>query len=142
MGTRSVGIMNLMAFLLLANNNLEVDENKKMELMIGSLNFLIGSLGLTRLSGPAKLDLSVSKTKTITMFGSLMGSSSEVNLSISFAIAENTRGKIEELDETLEKLDIGGTVDTSYISQKDFITQSDGVFRNIHQLCFIITKAT
>jgi hypothetical protein len=32
-------------------------------------------------------------------------------------------------------------VDISYISQKDFVTRSGGVSRNIHQLCVIITKA-
>jgi hypothetical protein len=32
-------------------------------------------------------------------------------------------------------------VDQSYISQKDLITQSSDVSRNIHQLCVIITKA-
>jgi hypothetical protein len=41
----------------------------------------------------------------------------------------------------MEKLDIGGTVDQSYPSQKDFITQRDGVSSNIHQLCVIITEA-
>jgi hypothetical protein len=41
----------------------------------------------------------------------------------------------------MEKLDIGGTVDQSYPSQKDFITRSGGVFSNIHQLCVIITEA-
>jgi hypothetical protein len=69
-----------------------------------------------------------------------VSSSSEVNSPVSFAIAENTRGKIEELDKTLKKLNIGGTVDTSYISEKDFITRSGGVSRNIHQLCVIITE--
>jgi hypothetical protein len=41
----------------------------------------------------------------------------------------------------MEKPDIGETVDQSYISQKDFVTQSGGVSRNIHQLCVIITEA-
>jgi hypothetical protein len=70
-----------------------------------------------------------------------VGSSSEVNSPVSFATAKNTRGKIEELDETMEDLDMGGTVDKSYISQKDFVTRSGGVSRNIHQLCVIITEA-
>jgi hypothetical protein len=140
-GTWGVGIMNLMAFLLLANISSEVDENQKMELTIGSLSFCVGSSGSTRLSDLAKLDPSASKTKTITMSGSSVGSSSEVNFPVSFATAESTIGKIKELNETPEKLDIGGTVDTSYISQKDFITRSGGVSRNIHQLCVIITEA-
>jgi hypothetical protein len=36
------------------------------------------------------------------MFGSSVGSSSEVNSSVSFTATENTRGKIEELDEPLK----------------------------------------
>jgi hypothetical protein len=53
--------MNSMAFLLLANNNPEVEENQKMELTIGSLSFYIGPSGLTRLSDPVKLIGSVGK---------------------------------------------------------------------------------
>jgi hypothetical protein len=41
----------------------------------------------------------------------------------------------------MEKLNIGGTVDQSYLSQKDFITQSGGISGNINQLCVIITEA-
>jgi hypothetical protein len=41
----------------------------------------------------------------------------------------------------MENLDLGGTVDQSYLSRKDFTTQSGGVSSNIHQLCIIITKA-
>jgi hypothetical protein len=75
------------------------------------------------------------------MSGSSVGSSSEVNSPVSFAAAENTKGKIKELDETREELHIGGAMDKSYTSQKDFVTQSGGVTRNIHQLCVIITEA-
>jgi hypothetical protein len=141
MGTRGVGIMNSTTFLLLANSNPEVDGNKEMKLMIESLNFLVGSLGLTRLSDPAKLDPSASEIKTIAMSGSSVGSSSEVNTPVSYTTAENTGEKIEKLDETMEKLDIGETVDQSYPSQKDFITQNGGISGNIHQLCIIITEA-
>jgi hypothetical protein len=130
-----------MAFSLLANNSSEVDENQKMELMIRSLSFYVGFLSSTCLSDSGKPDPSASKTRTITMSGSSVGSSSEVNSPVSFAAAENTRGKIKELDETMEKSDIGETVDQSYISQKDLITRSGGVSRNIHQLCVIITEA-
>jgi hypothetical protein len=69
-----VGIMNSMTFSLLANSNLEVDGNQKMELTIGSLNFLVGSLGSTRLSDLAKLDPSASEIKTVAMSGSSVGS--------------------------------------------------------------------
>jgi F0F1-type ATP synthase epsilon subunit len=41
----------------------------------------------------------------------------------------------------MENLNLGGIVDQSYISQKDFTTQSGGVSSNIHQLCVIITEA-
>jgi hypothetical protein len=70
-----------------------------------------------------------------------VGSSSEVNSPVCFTITINTGGKIEELDETMENLDIGGIMDQSYTSQKDFITRSGGVSSNIHQLCIIITEA-
>jgi hypothetical protein len=140
MRTLDVEIMNLTDFSLLANSNLEVDKNQEIDLTIGSLNFRVRSLGSTCLSDPAKPDPSASKTKTITVSESSVGSSSEVNSPVSFATAEN-RGKIEKLDETMENLDIGGTVDKSCISQKDFITRSGGVSSNIHQLCVIITEA-
>jgi hypothetical protein len=75
------------------------------------------------------------------MSGSSVVSSSEVNSPVSYTIVENTGGKIEELDETMEKPDIGETVDKSYPSQKDFITRSGAVSGNIHQLCVIIKEA-
>jgi hypothetical protein len=77
--------MNSTAFLLLANSNPEVDENQEMDLTIGSLNFRVGSLGSIRLSDP-----SASETKTITVSESSVGSSSEVNSSVSLTTAENT----------------------------------------------------
>jgi hypothetical protein len=141
MGTRGVGIMNLMAFLLLANSSSEVDENQKTELTIGSLSFYIRPSGSTRLSDPTKFNPSASKIKTITISGSSVGSSSEVNSSVSITAAGNTQRKIKEIDGTWEELDIEGAVDKSYDSQRDFATGSSGVSRNIHQLCIIITEA-
>jgi hypothetical protein len=109
--------MILTAFLLLANSSAEVDRNEisfgtvdfqhhppnltpvfksldqEMDLTIRSLNFRIGSLRMIRLSDPAKLDLSASETKTIAMFESSVGSSSEVNSPVSFATTENIREK-------------------------------------------------
>jgi hypothetical protein len=41
----------------------------------------------------------------------------------------------------MENLELGGTVDESSTSQKDFITRNGGVSSNIHQLCVIITEA-
>jgi hypothetical protein len=77
--------MNLTAFSLLANSNPEVDENQEMELMIRSLSFYVGPSGSTRLSDLVKSGPSTSKTKTITVSGSSVGSSSEVNSPVSLA---------------------------------------------------------
>jgi hypothetical protein len=141
MGIWGVGIMDLTAFSLLANSSSEVNKNQKMELTIGSLSFCVGFSSLTGLSDPAKSNPSASKTRTITMSGSSAGSSSKVSSPVSFAAAKNIGGKIEELDETTKKPEIGETVDQSSNSQKDLITRSGDVSRNLHQLCVIITEA-
>jgi hypothetical protein len=118
--------MNSSAFLLLSNSSSEVDENQisfetvnfqphpsnftpifesmdqDMDLMIGSLNFHVGSLGSIRLSDPVKPDPAASEAKTIAMSKSLVGSSSEANSSVSFATTEIAGEKITEVDETLE----------------------------------------
>jgi hypothetical protein len=130
-----------MAFSLLANSNPEVDENQEMELTIGSLSFYVGSLGLTRLSDLAKTGLSASKTKIITMSGSSVGSSSEVNLPVSLAAIDNMQKKLEESDETRGEPDVEAIVDKPHDSPRDFATRSSGVSRSIHQLCVIIIKA-
>jgi hypothetical protein len=127
-GTLGVGIMNSMAFSLLANSNPEVDEiqipfetvdfqphqssftrvfesmDQDMDLMIGSLNFRVGSLGSIRLSDPAKPGPSASESKTIVMSESSEGSSSKVNLPVSLTEAEE--GKIAGGDETMENFDL------------------------------------
>jgi hypothetical protein len=90
-GTLGVGIMNLMAFLLLANSSVGIDKNQEMELTIGSLSIFIGPSGSTRLSDLAKLDPLASEHETIAMIESSEGSSSEVNSSIS--LAEIQEGK-------------------------------------------------
>jgi hypothetical protein len=133
--------MNSTAFLLLANSSSEVDENQKTELTIGSLSFFVGPSGSTRLSDPTKLDPSASKIKTVTISGSSVGSSSEVNSPVSFAAAGNTQRKIGKFNGTREELDIEGVVDKSYDSQRDFSIGSSSISRNIHQLCLIITEA-
>jgi hypothetical protein len=133
--------MNSTAFSLLANNNLEVDENQKMELTIESLSFYVGPWGSTRLLDPAESGPSASKTKTIALSGSSMGSSSEVNSPVSFAATENTKKELEEFDGTQEEPDKEVTADKSYDSQRDLATESSGVSRSIHQLCVIITEA-
>jgi hypothetical protein len=133
--------MNSTAFSLLANNNPEVDENQEMELTIGSLSFYVGPSGLTCLSDPGKSGPSASKTKTVTMSGSSVSSSEEVNSSISLAATENMQKKLEEFDGTRGKPDVEATVDKSHDSQRDFATGSSSVSRSIHQLCIIITEA-
>jgi hypothetical protein len=130
-GILGIGIMNSTAFLLLANSNSKVDGNhisfrtvdfqlhpptltpvfasldQEMDLTIGSLNFRVGSLGSIRLSDLTKSNPSASKTATIAMSESSVGSSSEVNSPVSFATTKNIGGKIEELDETMDNLDLG-----------------------------------
>jgi hypothetical protein len=120
--------MNSMAFLLLANSNMEVDEiqipfgtadfqphqssftqifesmDQDMDLTIGSLNFRVGSLGSIRLLDPVKLGPSASETKIVAMSESSEGSSSEVNSPVSFA--ETEEGKIAGGDETIENFDL------------------------------------
>jgi hypothetical protein len=143
MGTRGVGIMNSMAFSLLANSSPEVDENQisfgtvnfkphpqnftpifesmdqDMELTIGSLNFHVGSLGSICLLVPAKPDPSACKDKTIAMSESSMRSSNEVNSPVSFATKEISGGKIAELDETMENLDLRDQLGDLMISHDD-----------------------
>jgi hypothetical protein len=131
MGTLGVGIMNSITFLLLANSNSKVNGNQisfgtvdfqhhpitltpifasldqEMDLTIRSMNFRDGSFGSIRLLDLTKSDLSARKTATIAMSKSLVGSSSEVNSPVSFATTENIGGKIEELDKTMDNLDLG-----------------------------------
>jgi hypothetical protein len=136
-----IGIMNSMAFLLLANSNLEVNESKEMELTIGSLSFYVGPLGSTRLSDPAKSGPSASKAETITIYGSSMGSSSEANSPVSRTTTEDMQKRLEEFDETRGKPDKEATVVEPHDSPRDFGTESNGVSRSVHQLCVIITEA-
>jgi hypothetical protein len=138
MGSLGVGIMNSMTFSFPANSNSKVDGNQisfgtidfqphpptltpvfasldqEMDLTIGSLNFRVGSLGSVRLSDPTKLNSSAGKTATMAISESSVGSSSEVNSPVSFTMMENIEDKIEELDVTMENLDLGE-------QSKDFI---------------------
>jgi hypothetical protein len=122
--------MNLTAFSLSANSNSKLDGNQisfgtvdfqphppaftlifasldqGADLTIGSLSFRVGSLGSIRLSNPTKSDPSAEKTTTMAISESSVGSSSEVNLPVSFTTRENIEDKIEELDETMENLDL------------------------------------
>jgi hypothetical protein len=81
--------MNSTAFLLLASNNPEIDENQEMELTFGS--FYIGPSGSTRLSDLTKSGPSASKTGRITASESSVGSSSEVNSPVSLTATEDMK---------------------------------------------------
>jgi hypothetical protein len=132
MGTLGIGIMKSMAFLLLANSNPKVNENQKIELTIGSLSIYVGPLGLTHLSDLARSGPSTSKTKTIIVSGSSMGSSSETNLLVIFTATENMQKKLEEFDGTWKEPDMEATIDKSHDSQRDFTIGSSGISRSIH----------
>jgi hypothetical protein len=112
-----------------------------MELMIGSLNFYVGPSGSARLSDPAKSGPSTSKTKTIIVYGSSVGSSSEVNSPVSLTATENMQKKLEEFNKTRGKPDMEATVIKPHDSPRDFATGSSGISRSVHQLCVIITEA-
>jgi hypothetical protein len=140
-GTLGVGIMNSMAFLLLASNNPDFDENQEMELTFGSLSFYIRPSGSTRLSDPTKLGPSASKTERITASGSSVGSSSEVNSPVSLTATKDMKEKLEEFDETQGKPDMEEAVAKIHDISRDFAIKSSGVSRSVHQLCIIITKA-
>jgi hypothetical protein len=126
-GTLGVEIMNSTAFLLLANNNPEVDESQGMELTIGSLSFYVGPSGSTRLLDPAKLGPSANKAERITISGSSMGSSSEVNSPVSLTATEDMQKRLEEFDKTWGKPDMEATAVKTHNSPRDFATGSSGV---------------
>jgi hypothetical protein len=130
-----------MAFSLLANSSPEVDENKKMELTFGSLSFYVGPSGSTCLSDPVKSGPSTSKTEIIAKSGSSVGSSSEANSPVSPAAIENLQEKLEEPDETGQKLIAEAVMDKTRDESRDFASRSSGVSRSVHQLCVIITEA-
>jgi hypothetical protein len=122
--------MNSTAFLLSANSNPKVNGNRvtseavdfqphpptlttvfgsldqEMDLTIGSLNFHVGSLGTTRLSDPTKSGPSVEKNASAAMLESSVGSSSEVDSSVSFMPTENIGDTTEELDEIKDNLNL------------------------------------
>jgi hypothetical protein len=133
--------MNSMAFSLLANINLEVDESQETELTIGSLSFYVGPSGSTRLLDLAKSGPSASKAERITMSGSSVGSSSEVNSRVSLTATKIMQKRFEEFDETRGKPDMEATVVKPHDSPRDFTTRSSGISRSVHQLCVIITEA-
>jgi hypothetical protein len=80
--------------------------DQDMDLTIGSLNFRVGSLGSICLLDPARLGPSASESKIVAMSESSEGSSSEVNLPVSFVETETEEAKITEGDKTMENFDL------------------------------------
>jgi hypothetical protein len=107
-----------------------------MELTIGSLSIFIGPSGSTRLSDPAKLDLSASEPETVAIKESSEGSSSEVNSPVSLGEAQIAKG-----DEIWEKLDMEVIAFKTHNGTRDFAAGSSGISKRVHQLCVIITEA-
>jgi hypothetical protein len=146
-----VGIINSTAFSLSANSNPQVDEiqipfgtvdfqphqssfaqvfesmDQDMDLMIGSLNFHVGSLGSIRLSDLTKPDPSASEPETVAISESSEGSSSEVNSPVSLAEAEE--GKIAGGDETMENLDLEAQLEDLMIYHDDTSDQSTDTWK-------------
>jgi hypothetical protein len=143
--------MNSTAFSLLANNNPHVDEiqipfrtvdfqphqssfaqvfesmDQDMDLMIGSLNFHVGSLGSIRLSDPTKPDLSASEPETVAISESSEGSSSEVNSPVS--LVEVEEGKIAGGDETMKNFDLEVQLKDLMICHDDTLDQSTDTWK-------------
>jgi hypothetical protein len=143
--------MNSPAFSLLANSNLNVDEiqipfgtvdfqphqssfpqvfesmDQDMDVTIGSLNFHVESLGSICLSDPVKPGPSASESKTIVMSESSESSSSEVNLPVSFAEAEE--GKIAGGDETMENFDLEVQLEDLMICHDDTSDKSTDTWK-------------
>jgi hypothetical protein len=134
-GNRGVGIMNSMAFSLLANSSSELDGSKETELTIGSLSILIGPSGSSRLSDSTKPDPSASKPETEETLESSEGSSSEVNSPVSLE-----KAPIVEGDKNQENFDSEERACKTHNNVRDFAAESSGVSK-VHQVCFIITEA-
>jgi hypothetical protein len=152
-GTLGVGIMNSTAFSLLANSSPEVEEiqipfgtvdfqphqssftqvfeimDQDMDLMFGSLNFHVGSLGSIRLSDPAKPGPSASKSKTETMEESSEGSSSEINSPVSFTEIEIEERKSAKGDETMENFDLEVQLEDLMICHDDTFDKSTDTWK-------------
>jgi hypothetical protein len=88
-----------------------------------------------------KLGPSANKADRITISGSSVGSSSEVNSPVSLTATEDVQKKLEEFDETRGKPDMEEAVVKTHDSSRDFAIESSGVSRSVHQLCVIITEA-
>jgi hypothetical protein len=121
-GTLGVGIMNSMAFSLLANSRAEDDENQEMELIIRSLSIFIGPSGSSRLLDLTKQDPSASEPEIVAMMEYSDGSSSEVNSPVS--LEEVQKGKIAEDNKIVENFDAGVQLDDLMICLNDMSDKS------------------
>jgi hypothetical protein len=119
--------MNSTAFSLLANSSAGIDENQEMELTIGSLSIFIGPSGSTRLSDPTKPDPSASEPETVAMMEYSEGSSSKVNSPVS--LGEVQKGKIAEVDETMENFDVGVQLEDLMICHDDISDKSTDTWK-------------
>jgi hypothetical protein len=133
-GNLGVGIMNSMAFSLLANSSSELDGSQEIELTIGSLSIIIGPSGSSRFLDSTKPDPSANKPETEETLESSEGSSSEVNSPISLE-----KAPIAEGDKIRENFDSEERAYQTRSSAKDFTVGSSGVSK-VHQLCVIITE--
>jgi hypothetical protein len=101
--------------------------DKDMDLMIGSLNFRVRSLGSIHISDPTKPYPSASEPETVAMSESSEGSSSEVNSPVSLAEAEE--GKIAGGDKTMENLDLEAQLEDLMIYHDDTSDQSTDTWK-------------
>jgi hypothetical protein len=119
--------MNSTAFSLLANSSTRLEDSQEVELTIGSLSIFIGPLGSTRLSDPAKPDLSASEPETVAMMEYSEGSSSKVNSLVS--LGEVQERKIAEGDETMENFDLGVQLEDLVICHDDISEKSTDTWK-------------
>jgi hypothetical protein len=101
--------------------------DQDMDLMIGSLNFHVGSLGSIRLSDPTKLDPSAREPEIVVMSESSEGSSSEVNSPVRLAEAEE--GKIAGGNKTMQNLDLEAQLEDLMIYHDNTSDQSTDTWK-------------
>jgi hypothetical protein len=77
-----------------------------MDLMIGSFNFCVGSLGSIRLSDLINSGPLAGKTIAVATSETSVGSPSEVNSPVNIEPMKSKGNAIEELDEIMEYLDL------------------------------------
>jgi hypothetical protein len=101
--------------------------DQDMDLMIGSLNFRVGSLGSICLSDPVKPGPSASEPKTVAMSESSEGSSSEINSPAS--LAEIEEGKITGGDKTTENFNLEVQLEDLMICHDDTSDKSTDTWK-------------